>query len=108
MVGYAIIVVSFVGISIGIRLGSHISVDLLDAFVPEKYVPALHAIAMALGIIFAIALIYYGGKLFLPPWARSVIPASYSMIRRLILSLLTALRTELIEGKSRALTPPFP
>lgn len=56
---YAIIVVSFVGISIGIRLGSHISVDLLDAFVPEKYVPALHAIA--------IALIYYGGKLFLPP-----------------------------------------
>ncbi|WP_286876340.1 TRAP transporter small permease subunit [Thalassospira sp.] len=95
MVGYAIIVVSFVGISIGIRLGSHISVDLLDAFVPEKYVPALHAIAMALGIIFAIALIYYGGKLFLPPWARSVIPASYSMIRRLILSLLTALRTEL-------------
>jgi len=62
---YAIIVMSFVGISIGIRLGSHISVDLLDAFVPEKYVPALRVTAMILGILFAAVLVYFGGELFL-------------------------------------------
>ncbi|WP_417842060.1 TRAP transporter small permease [Terasakiella sp.] len=62
---YSIIVMSFIGISIGIRLGSHISVDLMDALVPEKYVPVLRIIAMVLGILFAIALVYFGSKLFL-------------------------------------------
>lgn len=62
---YAIIVMSFVGISIGIRLGSHISVDLLDAIVPARYIPVLRIIAIALGILFALALVYFGGKLFL-------------------------------------------
>lgn len=62
---YSIIVMSFVGISIGIRLGSHISVDLLDALVPEKHIPVLRMIAIVLGILFAGALVYFGGKLFL-------------------------------------------
>lgn len=62
---YAIIVMSFVGISIGIRFGSHISVDILDAIVPARHIPVLRIIAIALGILFALALVYFGGKLFL-------------------------------------------
>lgn len=62
---YAIIVMSFVGISIGIRLGSHISVDLLDALVPERHVSVLRLIAIVLGILFALSLMYFGGQLFL-------------------------------------------
>ncbi|MCC9620563.1 TRAP transporter small permease [Thalassospira sp. MA62] len=62
---YAIIVMSFVGISIGIRLGSHISVDLLDAMIPERHVSVLRMIAIVLGILFALALMYFGAQLFL-------------------------------------------
>ncbi|WP_160115570.1 TRAP transporter small permease [Marinobacterium lutimaris] len=62
---YSIIIMSFIGISIGIRMGSHISVNLLDAVVPERHIRILRGGVMILGIAFALALIYFGGQLFL-------------------------------------------
>lgn len=61
---YSIICMSFVGASMGVRNGVHISVDVLNAFVPPSVNRWLHIIAAALGITFACFLAYYGFQLF--------------------------------------------
>ena len=61
---YSIICMSFVGVSMGLRYGAHISVDILKAFVGEKYATPLFLTSSALGIVFALALLLLGGELF--------------------------------------------
>ncbi|OAB55030.1 TRAP C4-dicarboxylate transporter [Phormidium willei BDU 130791] len=67
---YSIICMSFVGVSMGLRYGAHISVDILKAFVGERYATALFLTSSALGIVFALALLLLGGELFLSTLAR--------------------------------------
>jgi C4-dicarboxylate transporter DctQ subunit len=55
---------SFVGASMGVRHGGHISVDVLNAFVPPAVNRWLHIVTAVLGIAFAIALAYFGFRLF--------------------------------------------
>lgn len=61
---YSIVCMSFVGASMGVRHGVHISVDVLNAFVPPAFNRWLHIMAAVLGIAFAIALAYFGFRLF--------------------------------------------
>lgn len=61
---YSIICMSFVGASMGVRHGAHISVDVLNAMVPPAVNRWLHIIACVLGMVFAGFLIYFGFQLF--------------------------------------------
>ncbi len=61
---YSIICMSFIGASMGVRHGVHISVDVLNAFAPPAVNRWLHITAAALGIIFAGFMVYYGFQLF--------------------------------------------
>lgn len=61
---YSIVCMSFVGASMGVRHGVHISVDVLNAFVPPAFNRWLHIVAAILGIVFALALAYFGFRLF--------------------------------------------
>jgi C4-dicarboxylate transporter DctQ subunit len=61
---YSIVCMSFVGASMGVRHGVHISVDVLNAFVPPAVNRWLHIVTAVLGIAFAIALAYFGFRLF--------------------------------------------
>ncbi|GHA88003.1 TRAP transporter small permease [Modicisalibacter luteus] len=61
---YSIVCMSFVGASMGVRHGVHISVDVLNALVPPAVNRWLHITSAVLGIAFAIALAYLGFKLF--------------------------------------------
>src|SRR5690625_5460784 len=55
---YSIICMSFVGASMGVRHGVHISVDVLNAIVPPAVNRWLHIITAILGIAFACYLAY--------------------------------------------------
>ncbi len=61
---------SFLCTSLGIRKGSHITVDVLKSCIPKRFAPAFSLVAAVLGIIFAVSLFYFGGNLFLNTLAR--------------------------------------
>jgi C4-dicarboxylate transporter DctQ subunit len=67
---YLIISMSFLSTSLGIRKGSHITVDVLKSCIPNRLKPTFNLIAAILGIIFAASLLYFGGSLFLSTLAR--------------------------------------
>lgn len=68
---YSIICMSFVGASMGVRHGVHISVDVLNAFASPTVNRWLHIIAALLGITFAGFLTYYGFQLYFNTLGRS-------------------------------------
>lgn len=61
---YALIVMSFITASMGVRYGVHISVDFLQVFLGPKLTRFFRFVASLLGVIFAVTLIYYGWRLF--------------------------------------------
>lgn len=67
---YLIISMSFLSTSLGIRQGSHITVDVLKAMISKPYLPVFKVISAIVGMAFAAALLYYGGKLFLVTFMR--------------------------------------
>ncbi len=67
---YLIISMSFLSTSLGIRKGTHITVDVLKACIPKSCTPAFIFVSAVIGIAFGIALFYYGGNLFLNTLSR--------------------------------------
>ncbi|MDR9439187.1 MAG: TRAP transporter small permease [Halomonas sp.] len=61
---YSIVCMSFVGASMGVRHGAHISVDVLNAFAPPAVNRWLHILTAVLGIVFAVMMAYLGFRLF--------------------------------------------
>lgn len=61
---YALITMSFVTASMGVRRSAHISVEAVFAFVGPRTARVLKIIAAALGMLFAGALAYFGWLLF--------------------------------------------
>jgi C4-dicarboxylate transporter DctQ subunit len=70
LVLYSIICMSFVGIGYGVGSGSHISVDVLGAAIPEKHRRILLIIGAGLGVIFGLSLLYLGFRLSSATFAR--------------------------------------
>jgi C4-dicarboxylate transporter DctQ subunit len=62
---YALIIMSFVAGSMGVRYAAHIYVEVVQAFAGPRLAYLLKIVAAGLGIIFACTLIYYGSRLFL-------------------------------------------
>lgn len=62
---YSLIAMSFLTASMGVRYAAHISVEAAYAFVSPRTARLLHYAAVGLGLIFAAALIWYGGRLSL-------------------------------------------
>lgn len=73
---YSIICMSFVGASMGVRHGVHISVDLLNAIAPPSVNRWLHIIAALLGIVFASYLAYFGFQLYFNTLGRGQLTAA--------------------------------
>ena len=67
---YAIIWMSFVGISFGLTRASHISVDILGAFLPTRFTRPLQVIALILGLIFGLVTLWLGWRLTLVTFGR--------------------------------------
>lgn len=57
---FIVIWMSFIGAAMGVRLGSNISVDLLVAFLPQRFHRPLLAAAALCGLVFGIALVVFG------------------------------------------------
>lgn len=70
---YSIVCMSFVGASMGVRHGVHISVDVLNALVPPAVNRWLHILSAVLGIAFATALAYLGFQLFISTYERGML-----------------------------------
>lgn len=62
---YALIIMSFLAGSMGVRYSAHICVEVLNAFAGPRFSKFLKFASAVLGIIFAFTLLYYGGRLFL-------------------------------------------
>ncbi len=62
---YLIITMSFISSSIGVRKGAHITVDVLRAIIPTSGRRFFIYLSSILGILFGLALVFYGGNLFL-------------------------------------------
>jgi C4-dicarboxylate transporter DctQ subunit len=62
---FAIIWMSFIGAGMGVRAGAHISVDLVTSFAPEGLRKLIAGTAVVCGVVFALGLFVYGGRLFL-------------------------------------------
>lgn len=60
---YALISMSFLTMGMGLRHSTHIKVEVLYAFSSPRVARILHLVAALLGMLFAIALIYYGCRL---------------------------------------------
>ncbi len=73
---YSIICMSFVGASMGVRYGSHISVDVLNAIAPPAINRWLHIVAALLGIAFAGFMVFYGFYLFFNTLGRGQLTAA--------------------------------
>ncbi len=67
---YLIISMSFISTSMGIRRGAHISVDILQAIIPKSYIRIFTVISASIGMLFGLALMYYGGNLFIATLSR--------------------------------------
>ncbi|XKH61611.1 TRAP transporter small permease [Halomonas sediminis] len=76
---YSIVCMSFVGASMGVRHGVHISVDVLNAFAPPAVNRWLHILTGVLGIAFAIALAYLGFRLFFSTLERGMLSPAMRM-----------------------------
>ncbi|GED47138.1 putative TRAP transporter small permease protein [Vreelandella aquamarina] len=76
---YSIVCMSFVGASMGVRHGVHISVDVLNAFAPPAVNRWLHILTAVLGIAFAIALAYLGFRLFFSTLDRGMLSPAMRM-----------------------------
>ncbi|UQG60843.1 TRAP transporter small permease [Marinobacter sp. M3C] len=61
---YSIVCMSFIGASMGVRRGAHISVDLLNSVVSPVVNRWLRIISAIIGIFFAIAMTILGFRLF--------------------------------------------
>jgi len=70
---YSIICMSFIGASMGVRYGAHISVDVLQAFAGPTVRRLLLLVAAMIGVAFGIALAYYGSQLFMSTLKRGVL-----------------------------------
>jgi len=79
LVLYSIICMSFIGASMGVRYGAHISVDVLQAFVSPAIRRWLLIIGAVLGLAFGIALLYYGSQLFMSTMKRGVLSPALRM-----------------------------
>ena len=62
---YSLISMSFLAASMGVRYAAHISVEAMHAFVGPRVSHVLKLVAALLGLIFAVTLVYYGGRLFI-------------------------------------------
>lgn len=60
---FSIIWMSFVGISFGLTRASHISVDILGAFLPVRFVRPFQVISLVFGFIFGVVILWLGWKL---------------------------------------------
>ena len=60
---YSLIAMSFLTCGMGVRYAAHISVEAAYAFVSPRTERILHYVAAVLGLVFAGALIWYGGRL---------------------------------------------
>ncbi|MFD1880191.1 TRAP transporter small permease [Paracoccus pacificus] len=60
---YSLIAMSFLTASMGVRYAAHISVEAAYAFVSPRMERVLHYVAVFLGLLFAAAMIWYGGRL---------------------------------------------
>lgn len=60
---YSLIAMSFLTASMGVRYAAHISVEAVYAFVSPRTERVLQYVAAILGLMFAGALIWYGGRL---------------------------------------------
>lgn len=62
---YALISMSFLAASMGVRYSAHISVEAVFAFVSPRTGRYFRMFAAVLGVAFSASLIYYGSRLFL-------------------------------------------
>lgn len=62
---YALITMSFLTASMGVRYAAHISVEALYAFVSPRMARVLQFVAAGLGLVFAGVLVWYGVRLTL-------------------------------------------
>lgn len=62
---YALITMSFLAASMGVRYAAHISVEVLQVFAGPGLTRILTLISLLLGVLFAFTLVYYGGQLFI-------------------------------------------
>ncbi len=67
---YLIICMSFLSTSLGIRKGSHITVDILKSALPKSFIKSFVFMSAVIGTVFALTLLYYGGVLFSGTLAR--------------------------------------
>lgn len=67
---FAIIAMSFMGVSFGVTQASHISVDVLRAFLPRRFVKPLTLISLGLGVVFGLVLVRLGAQLTLTTFGR--------------------------------------
>jgi|TARA_R110000796_G_scaffold243303_1_gene365795 C4-dicarboxylate transporter, DctQ subunit len=73
---YSIICMSFIGASMGVRHGTHISVDVLNAIASPAVNRWLHMIAALIGIVFAGFMTYYGFVLYFSTLDRGQLTAA--------------------------------
>ncbi|GGA94039.1 TRAP transporter small permease [Allosediminivita pacifica] len=103
---YAIIWMSFVGISYGLPRASHISVDVLEAFLPSRFAWPFRILSCALGIVFGVVLLWLGWKLTATTFGRGQlspalrIPMGYVYAIIPFAGLATAFRYALEFGRS--------
>lgn len=62
-VRFIIVWVALIGAGMGVREGKHISVDLLQAFLPERFARLLAFLGVAIGCAFALILFWTGWTL---------------------------------------------
>ncbi len=60
---YALIMMSFLTCSMGVRYAAHICVEVLPLMVGPRLARVLHYLANVLGLMFAGVLVYYGARL---------------------------------------------
>lgn len=85
---YALISMSFLAGSMGVRYGAHICVEVLPLIVGPRFDTYVKYLASIMGAIFAASLMYYGSRLFintynmgqLSPAMRIPVAYIYSMI----------------------------
>ncbi|PCF93637.1 TRAP transporter small permease [Vreelandella nigrificans] len=73
---YSIICMSFIGASMGVRHGTHISVDVLNSMATPAINRWLHLIAALIGIVFAGFMTYYGFVLYFNTLGRGQLTAA--------------------------------
>lgn len=62
---YALISMSFIAGSMGVRYSAHICVEVMPLLAGPRFAKVLQYVSAVLGILFALSLVYYGGRLFI-------------------------------------------